>query len=277
VSAQIALLHPGEMGSAIGAALVALGHQVSWRPDGRSERTQARAEAAGLIELADLRDCDLVISICPPAAALDTARSVAGYTGRYLDANAISPDRAREVATVVTAGGARYVDGGVIGPPPRRAGTTRLYLSGDGASEVAALFAGAVIEPRVLDTDDFAASTLKMAYAGWTKISTALLLAARETADELGVHQALAAEWAISQPELVHRVGVATASAEANGWRWEDEMRQIADTFAGAGQPAEFARAAAQIFGRFPRPDLDEAIGDAASGDPGERTAEPGG
>ena len=175
------------------------------------------------------RDCDLVLSICPPAAALETARSVTGFAGTYLDANAISPATAAQVAAIVTAGGAAYVDGGIIGPPPTTAGTTRLYLSGADARPVAETFDGSSLEAVVVaDSGPFAASAVKMTYAAWTKISAALLLSAHETAVSLGVDDVLLAEWAASQPQLADRLAAAADSAVHKGWRWEDEMRQIA-------------------------------------------------
>jgi hypothetical protein len=253
--ACIAILHPGEMGAAIGQALADLGQDVCWLPAGRSDATRRRAESAGLVERADLTGCDLVVSICPPAAAVETARAIGDFAGIYLDANAISPATAAEVSGIVRAHGADYVDGGVIGQPPAQAGTTRLYLSGERADDVAAMFGAARIEPRVLTTGAFAASSLKMTYAAWTKISAALLLATQATAAELDVADALAAEWALSQPALGRRLEQARASAIAKGWRWEDEMRQIAATFSEASQPSGFGEAAASVFARYPRRD----------------------
>ena len=43
----IGLLHPGEMGAAVGQCLAGTGHQVLWVPEGRSAATGARAAAAG--------------------------------------------------------------------------------------------------------------------------------------------------------------------------------------------------------------------------------------
>jgi 3-hydroxyisobutyrate dehydrogenase-like beta-hydroxyacid dehydrogenase len=252
--AQIAILHPGEMGAAIGAALVELGHDVGWRPDGRSPLTRQRAESAGLREWSSVAGCDLVVSLCPPAAALSTAESIGDFAGLYLDANAISPATADAVSALVRARGADYVDGGVIGSPPTRPGTTRLYLSGPRSADAATLFEGSRLEPRVLEGPDFAASALKMSYAAWTKISSALLLAARASAAANGVEEALVEEWALSQPDLGRRYRHARSSAAAKGWRWEDEMHQIQATFDSAGQPGGFGAAAAAVFGRYPRP-----------------------
>ncbi len=141
----IGLLHPGEMGAAVAACLTGRGYQVLWVPAGRGPATRARAAAAGLTaaagpdaagQAADLaRRADIILSICPPHAALATARTVAaaGFTGIYVDANAISPGTAHQVRSLAGAAGGRYVDGGIIGSPPGQAGPdgTRLYLAGE--------------------------------------------------------------------------------------------------------------------------------------------------
>ena len=238
---RVGILHPGEMGAAVGA--VARG-EVWWAPEGRSEATAARARDARLspAPLEEVLECcDVVLSICPPHAALDVARACAGFGGVYCDANAISPGTMREVAEIV---GRHVVDGGIIGGPPREPGT-RLYLSGNDAGEVAELFAGTALEPSVLGDEIGTASALKMCYAAWTKGSAALLLAAAEAADRLCVGDALRAEWEHSIPELPARLEQARRSARAKGWRWVGEMEEIEATL-GAG----FHTAAADVYRR---------------------------
>jgi hypothetical protein len=251
---RIAILHPGQMGAAVGRTLVEAGHDVSWLPAGRGAGTGRRAAAAGLHAAEDVRDRDLVLSICPPSAALDVARGIGGYGGLFVDANAVSPATAREVAAAVGAHGATYVDGGIVGPPPDVGGSTRLYLSGDRAGEVAGVFAGTRLEPMVLPRGDTAASALEMGYAAWTKITAALLVSIRDVARHHDVDDALTAEWDRSQPGLVARSEAAADAAARKGWRWEEEMRQIARTFSEAGEPPGFGEAAAHQFGRWPRP-----------------------
>ena len=235
------------MGAAIGALLVAQGHDVLWDPNGRSDATARRAAAAGLTSANNLLDGDVILSVCPPHAALDVARSLQGTTALVVDANAISPMTARRVGEVI---GDRWVDGGIIGPPPRREGTTRLYLSGQHAPEAAQLFAGTHLEPVVLDGSPVAASSLKMAYAAWTKGSAALLLAVLGSARGTGVEDALRAEWKRSLPELDARAHAAAGSASSKGWRWVGEMDEIAATFASVGLPSGFHEAAAEMFER---------------------------
>jgi 3-hydroxyisobutyrate dehydrogenase-like beta-hydroxyacid dehydrogenase len=235
----VGLVHPGEMGSALGDALRDNGHDVIWASEGRSDATRARAARLHDVEsLAALAgEAQLVLSVCPPHAALDVARAVGDFDGVYVDANAISPARAREVAAVHR----RYVDGGIVGPPPRSSGETRLYLSGDGAAEVASLFDGSVVDVRLV----LNASALKMAYAAWSKGAGALLLAIRDVARHYGVGEALDDEW---DESLHERLARAERSASIKGWRWVGEMEEIADTFAAAGQPDGFHRAAAAVF-----------------------------
>lgn len=181
---------------------------------------------------------------------------MAGYTGIYVDANAVSPDTSTQVAQLIRAGGGRFVDGGIIGPPPARPGTTRLYLSGPGADEVATVFASSRLEARVLDSGgDHAASALKMTYAAVSKLGSALVIEAHDLARQLGVADALEAEWADSRPELVSQSSQARRSAEAKGWRWVGEMREVSATFQASGRPGSFADAGAEVFERYPRPE----------------------
>jgi 3-hydroxyisobutyrate dehydrogenase-like beta-hydroxyacid dehydrogenase len=242
---SVGLLHPGEMGAAVGAVLRSQGLRVVWASEGRSEETRARAENAGLEDVGSVEavaESELVLSVCPPHAALDVARSVGPFEGVYVDANAVSPRTAANVSDRVD----RFVDGGIVGSPPREVGTTRLYLSGEEAPAVAELFAGSVLDARVVSN----ASAVKMAYAAWTKGSAALLLAVRELARAEGIEEKLLEEWALSIPELEARSERAARSVEAKGWRWVGEMEEIAATFEAAGLPGGFHHAAAEVFRR---------------------------
>jgi 3-hydroxyisobutyrate dehydrogenase-like beta-hydroxyacid dehydrogenase len=256
--ATVGLLHPGEMGAAVGGCLVSVGHEVLWDPAGRSRATTGRALAAELTGVSFGRlvaKSSVILSICPPHAALDVARQVAaaGYTGCYVDANAISVATAEQVAAIVTAAGAAYVDGGIIGQPPEVAGHTRLYLSGPRADEVRVLFNRSRLDARVAEGPLYAASTVKMAYAAWTKGSSALLLAARALARAGGVERTLLAEWSLSQKALGQQSEGAAGAAAAKGWRWVAEMEEIAASMAAAGLPSGFHEAAADIFDRASR------------------------
>jgi 3-hydroxyisobutyrate dehydrogenase-like beta-hydroxyacid dehydrogenase len=252
----IGVLHPGDMGAAVGGCLIQRGLTVLWASAGRSPATAARAAEAGTRDVGTAGEmserADVILSVCPPHAALEVARSVAGFRGIYVDANAVSPATSREVAQVVEKGGAEYVDGGIIGAPPRSPGDSRLYLSGSRASEISDLFADTPLDAQVIGEEIGQASAVKMAYAAWTKGTAALLLAIRALARAENVEQALIAEWQQSQPALTARPHVAARSAMEKGWRWVAEMEEIAATMSAAGLPPGFHQAAATIYTRVP-------------------------
>ncbi|HEX4062562.1 MAG TPA: DUF1932 domain-containing protein [Streptosporangiaceae bacterium] len=270
----IGLLHPGEMGAAMGHSLVEQGHTVLWVAAGRSPATAARAGAAGLTRASSLADLagrsEVILSVCPPQAAQAVAEEVAksGFTALFVDANAIAPRTARAVAATVTEPGATFVDGGIIGSPPRPGGGQgpRLYLAGEAAPLVAALFAGNPVATELVDGGAGAASAVKMAYAAVTKGTSALLLSARALARAERVEGTLLAEWGLSQPELARRVEHAAASAASKGWRWDPEMTEIATAMADAGLPDGFHTAAAEVYRCSPRADP-AALAESAPGD----------
>lgn len=263
-SRRLALLHPGAMGVTVGSTLCSGGHRVRWLPESRSAATRQRAQQAGF-EACDnleelLHEADAVVSVCPPAAATALARRVAdtGFAGAYLDANAISPDSVRRMSELFGAG---LVDGGIVGPPARQAGTTRLYLSGPAAVEVAGWFSAGPLEAVAMDAPVGAASALKMCYAAYTKGASALLLAVRALAEMESVTPALLAEWSLSQPGLTERSERAAAAAAGKAWRFEGEMHEIADTFEAARLPDGFHRAAADLYRRMaPLKDQDAGL-----------------
>jgi 3-hydroxyisobutyrate dehydrogenase-like beta-hydroxyacid dehydrogenase len=252
----IGVLHPGEMGAAVGACLTQRGLTVLWASAGRSPSTADRAAAGRMRDVGTAgemaRQAGVILSICPPHAALEVARSTAGFRGIYVDANAVSPATSREVATTVEAEGAEYVDGGIIGAPPRSPGDSRLYLSGPRASEVSDLFSDTALQAQVIGDGIGQASAVKMAYAAWTKGTAALILAIRALARAEGVEQTLVAEWQQSQPALTARPHAAARSALQKGWRWVAEMEEIAATMSAAGLPPGFHEAAAAIYTRVP-------------------------
>ena len=253
----VGILHPGMMGSSVGAAAQASGVRVVWASHQRSQNTQARADADGLEDVGSLaelvRQSDLVFSVLPPSAARAVARQVMdlSFRGVYVDANAVSPATASAVAQLVEESGASYVDGGIIGPPARKQGTTRLYLSGAKAERVAAVFTGSPLQAVTIGDETTKASALKMTYAAWTKGSAALLLAVRALAARAGVEPELLDEWVLSQPDLTERSEGVMARTPRKAWRFSGEMREIASTLEAAGLPGGFHRAAEAVYDRL--------------------------
>ena len=250
--ATITMLHPGAMGAAVGGLLVEAGHEVHWAGDGRSQATRDRAMAAGLQEHGSIPEAvagaDMVISLCPPGAAVTVAEQVAdaGFTGCYVDANAVQPTTVRRIADLFD----DVVDGSVVGGPPVHGDDhpTRLYLSGPTAHRVAALFDDDALDVVGLpDATIGAASAVKMAFAGWTKGTAALLVALRAMARAEGVEEAVLAEWRRSLPGIAERTDRAAPLA-AKAWRFEGELREIAGAMTAHGLPDGFHIAAAEVY-----------------------------
>jgi 3-hydroxyisobutyrate dehydrogenase-like beta-hydroxyacid dehydrogenase len=259
-------LHPGAMGASLAA--VCRGTRL-WCSDSRSEATRTRAVNAGLDDVESIealvRRADIIISVCPPAEALGVATAVAeaGFDGIYADINAVSPATARLIGLRFT----RFVDGGVVGPPVGGVGSTRLYLSGDAAAEVADLWTGTPLETRVVDGGAGAASAVKICFAAWTKGTAALLLAVRALAVAEDVEDALLSEWATSMPGLAEQSERAAVGNAPKAWRFAGELDEIAGSFAAHRLPDGFGKAAEEVYERLARfkdstdTTLDDVIG----------------
>lgn len=248
---QVGLLHPGEMGSFVGAAVRSAGHRVQWVGAGRSAATHLRAtdfEDAGDLP-ALVAAADAIVSVCPPGKALDVATAVAalGFTGLYVDANAVSPATVARVAAELL--DARVVDGAIIGGPS--VGDAVLHLAGADAVEAAGLFAADRLPVRVLEGPFGSASALKASYAATSKAVTALLLTSYAAATAAGVEDVLRAEWDRTQPGLAARTDAAAARIGAKAWRFGAEMTEAAEFFRAAGAPAGFSAVAAETFDRL--------------------------
>ncbi len=254
---SVGILHPGEMGISIAAAAQNSGNRVFWVSAGRGAATHARAEKHGLQDAHTLENlctqCQVLLSVCPPHAAETQARAVlaAGFSGLYLDANAISPQRAEAIGQAFAQAGAGFVDGGIIGGPAWKPGSTWLYLSGQRAAEVAALFTAGPLETSLLGESIGTASALKMCFAAYTKGSTALLSAVLAAADNLGVAADLNRHWAMNEPAFPEQAAQRVRGVTAKAWRFSGEMEEIAATFEQAGLPGGFHQAAAEVYRRM--------------------------
>jgi 3-hydroxyisobutyrate dehydrogenase-like beta-hydroxyacid dehydrogenase len=276
----LGVISPGAMGSAVGAAYAAAGERVVTTLEGRSERTRRLAAAAGLELLPTLDDvvaaADFVLSVVPPGEAPAVASAVAAAAPRtqasplVADLNAISPARARELASVLHATGLDLVDGSISGPPPRRAGTTRLYLSGARASELSQL-APARLDVRVLGHEVGTASALKMCTASVYKGTVALLAHALLTARAHDVVDAVLDDLAEAYPQLVDGAATTLARAATKSGRYVPEMQEIAGTQAAAGLPRELFAGMEAVYAALARTpgarDAPEDVGDDSLSD----------
>jgi 3-hydroxyisobutyrate dehydrogenase-like beta-hydroxyacid dehydrogenase len=254
---KVGILHPGQMGISVAASIQNSGHTVYWASERRSRATRERAEKIGLQEAGTLAElcavCTVIVSVCPPHVAEETASQVLSHAfrGLYLDANAISPQRVIRMEQAMQAAGVTFVDGGIIGGPAWEAGKTRLYLSGKAAEEAADCFSGGALQAIVVGESVGKASALKMCYAAYTKGTTALLCAVLAAAEELGVRGELEQEWSRDEVGLAEQARERVRRITAKAWRFEGEMAEIADTFREAGLPSGFHAAAGEIYHRL--------------------------
>jgi len=256
MSATIAVIAPGAMGSAVARNLVAHGARVLTSLAGRSEATAQRAAAAGMIEATDaeIAAADIVLSIVPPGEAVALAERLAAIiTERrtspiVVDCNAVNVATVERVASIMTAAGVRFVDGAIIGLPPKPgAPGPRFYVCGDHAGELAVL-RDLGLDLRVVAGAIGAASALKMSFAGINKGLTALGAAMAIAATRAGAAEAMRDELAESQPQILARLAVALPDMLPKAYRWVAEMREIAG-FLGPDDPANLIfEGAARLF-----------------------------
>jgi len=248
------------MGSAVGGSLLRGGARVVATVAGRSARTERLARSVGIELLPSLeelvQEADVVLSVVPPDQAGRVAADLAGAR-LVVDLNAVSPETARRIST--------EVDGSISGPPPTSTGTTRIYLSGPRAPEVAALpFDGVAVV--VVGDEVGLASAVKMSTASVYKGSVALLAQALRAADHYGVLEHVLDDLG----ELAAGAGRRIARAAGKADRYVGEMHEIsaAQRYAKL-EPALFeamakvyAEIAATPLGRVAPEDAESELGD---------------
>jgi 3-hydroxyisobutyrate dehydrogenase-like beta-hydroxyacid dehydrogenase len=245
------------MGSAMADALARGGLRVVTTLAGRSERTAGLADRADIALVADLAavvlESDVILSIVPPDSATAVADDVFGQARDqgvrplFVELNAVAPGTALRIESAAAEVGLDVVDGSISGPPPWKRGTTRVYLSGARAEEVAALAFHGVDRIVVSDVVG-AASAVKMSTASVYKGSTALLLQALRSAHTNGVLEHVLADLRAAAPELVANVERRLAIAVTKSGRYVAEMREIAATQSGTGLTPSLFEALAEVY-----------------------------
>ncbi|MBA2332441.1 MAG: NAD(P)-dependent oxidoreductase [Actinobacteria bacterium] len=262
----IGIVSPGAMGSAVGRAYAAGGARVVATVAGRSGRTRELAHGLELLPDLDevVRLSDMVLSIVPPEHAAAVAADI-GAAARRADAdplvadlNAIAPGTARSIQTKLAGSGLDLVDGSISGGPPHAGGSTRIYLSGGRATELAALPAPG-IDARIVGPEIGAASAVKMSTASVYKGTVGLLAHALLAADANGVLPHVLDDLRESYPELVERAASSIGRAATKADRYAGEMREIAATQAAAGLPPELFDGFAALYAALARSRLAQA------------------
>jgi 3-hydroxyisobutyrate dehydrogenase-like beta-hydroxyacid dehydrogenase len=232
----ISIIAAGEMGAGIGRRLSERGARVLTSLKGRSASSTLRAERAGMkaVDSDDdlVAQADFLFSIVPPGDAVGLAERLKASLARaakkpiYVDLNAVSPETVKRIAEVVSASGARIVDGGIIGGPPTGSYSPTIYVSGDAAPEVERISAYG-LATKVIAGPVGAASALKMSYAGITKGLTAIGAAMMLGAIREGCSDALRQELADSQPQTLAWLARQVPRMYPKAYRWVAEMQEI--------------------------------------------------
>lgn len=254
---KVGLMTPGDMGQAVAMQIKAKGFTVCTALDQRSERSRALAREAGLTDVGTVArlvaECDVVLSVMNPGAALDFAREAADAlraSGRHsliVDCNAIAPDTVHEIARVVERAGGRFLDAGIIGPPPRGKAKTNLYVSGPGAADLEAL-AGPQLVVHVVSERIADASALKMCYGALNKGTQALWLEVLIAAQRLGVDGMLEQQLRQSRADLYDWALGQFPILPPKAYRWVPEMLEISKTLGAAGITPKVFQGAADIY-----------------------------
>ena len=255
--ATIGVMSPGDMGQAVAIQLKAGGFTVCTALEHRSERTRGLARAAGLTDVGGLANlvtqCDVVLSILDPGAALAFAREAADAlraTGRrtlIVDCNAIAPETAHAIAAVIEGAGGRFLDAGIIGPPPRGGAKTTLFVSGPGAADLEQI-AGPQLAVQVIGDGLAEASALKMCYGALTKGTQALWLEVLIAAERLGVAGILDQQLQLSQGDRYHWALSQFPGLPPKAYRWVPEMLEVAKTLAAVGMSPQMHQGAADVY-----------------------------
>jgi 3-hydroxyisobutyrate dehydrogenase-like beta-hydroxyacid dehydrogenase len=274
----VGVIAMGEMGSGVAKRLHEHGATVITSLAGRSAASAARAEKAGAIPVSTddefVKQSDFVLSIVPPGDAVGLAQRLAPAIKRagrrivYADCNAVSPQTADEIGSVLEGTGCIYVDAGIIGPPPGPNSRTIFYASGPGANDFEKLSARG-LSIRVMEGPNGAASAMKMSYAGITKGCTAIGSAMMLGATRGGTADALLQELIESQPMLLNWMRGFVSRMPPKAYRWVAEMEEIAkfqrDDPAAAAMYDGIARFYEQIAAALEAPKPGDAVAQLAN------------
>jgi 3-hydroxyisobutyrate dehydrogenase-like beta-hydroxyacid dehydrogenase len=256
--AKIGVMSPGDMGQAIAGRLKQSGLEVFAALSGRSERTKRLAGEAGIGDLGTLKElvakCDMIISVLNPGEALSVARATAdamkasGRAIAYADLNAVSPQTAHEMDRLIAGAGGMFIDGGIIGPPPRgEKDRPRIYVSGPYATIFDQIRHPNLLV-RVLSERVGDASGVKMCYGAMTKGTTALAVELLMAARKLGVEQALEKELRESRNDVFEWQMKNIAVMPPKAYRWVPEMQEIAKTFGELGMTRRIFEGATDMY-----------------------------
>jgi 3-hydroxyisobutyrate dehydrogenase-like beta-hydroxyacid dehydrogenase len=254
---RIGFMTPGDMGQAVAMQIKAKGFTVCTALGKRSERSRKMAAEIGLVDLGSIAkmtaECDLIMSVMNPGAGLEfateAAAAIKGQSHKpvFIDCNAIAPDTMHAIDKVIRDAGARCLDGGIIGPPPRGGAKTNLYVSGPGAGDLKQL-ENEFLRVHILTEKLGDASAVKMCYSAFNKGTQGLVLETLMAAQRLGVADIVEQQLRASRAEALESFLKALPQLPPKAYRWVPEMYEIARTFEGVGMTPRIFQGQADMF-----------------------------
>lgn len=248
----IGVVHPGEMGFALGRRLAQDGHRVVVTLDGRSERTRRLCREAAFEVLPSLRhvvdEAEVVLCVVPPGSALATAREYAALAGQgasrlYIDLCSVSSGTAQEISSALQPFGIRFVDGTIHGLASRLENGATLFLSGADAPAAAELL-GRGLRVKIVGDIPGQASALKMFLSGMSKGLCALFLEMSLAAREHGCLRELLEAFEHHYPEISDVIRRLLPTYPLHARRRVEEMDELAATLRALGREPRMAAGA---------------------------------
>lgn len=254
---KIGIMSIGEMGFHWAKLLKSHGVEVLTYDRDRAEVSRKRAENASVKSLDSMNElvqqAELIVSIVVPSAATKVAAKVSeavSSTGRkgliFLDANAISPMTADEIAKILKPSGVNFVDGCIIGSAAKMGKGSIVYVSGADAARMRDLEAFQ-IPIKILGDKTNQASAFKVVYAGLTKGLQGLFCELLMGARRFGLLDEIRAQYEESFPGLLDKVAPSIIGLRIHAGRRAEEMDELKRTFNAQGLDSFMAPAAQQV------------------------------
>lgn len=257
---RVCLLGFGEVGQTLIADLRAAGIGAITAYDvlfGDPNSAPSRAAAAADVLVAKsarlaVADADLVICAVTAAQDIAAAQSVAGAmksSAYFLDVNSVSPGVKQQAASIIEAGGARYVEAAIMSPIAPKCAASPMLFGGPHAAEFLPLarplgFKGAEVFSSQLGKASAAKMCRSVMIKGMEALLAESLLAARHYGVESAVLDSLrnlfpGENWPVVARYMISRSMI-------HGRRRAEEMREVAKTVAEAGLDSHMSAASAQ-------------------------------
>jgi 3-hydroxyisobutyrate dehydrogenase-like beta-hydroxyacid dehydrogenase len=271
---KIGIMSIGEMGFHWANLLKSHGVEVLTYDKDRGEVSRKRGENAGAKSVASMAElvqaAELIVSIVVPSAATRVAAKVAeaaAQTGRkdllFLDANAISPMTADEIAKTLAPAKVNFVDGCIIGSAAKMGKGTIVYVSGPDAARMQDLEAFD-IPIKVLGPSTNQASAFKIVYAGLTKGLQGLFCELFMGARRFGLLDEVRAQYEESFPGLLDKVSSSIVGLRIHAGRRAEEMDELKRTFNHHGLNSFMAPAVQKVLEAIAALDAGRASDDGA-------------